>query len=199
MHIQKNLLFLFVAALMPFISTSFASDGFSENANVVQSTSTLQTLPTLDEKTIKSFNKYISVGAGLPGLPSVQFGCRWQNMKHGADVSLQIGTFVVIWAYAKIEALYLYFPHPDLEGQTYFGFGIGNNLLFNTVCLGCGAHHLYDGFSPEFVIGEQFETKNGKRRFIQGQISWPTVWVWKNYAASTLLIPMFSVSYGWMF
>lgn len=119
----------------------------------------------------KSYN-YFEVGFGpfpLP-IPAFALGHRFQQNHHGQDISLYVSTIVAI-TQVKLDALYHYYPKPNLRSQFYLGGGLGVSGLFATdshadnhlICL-----------SPEFVMGREFLNKTGDRRFLQMKVGFPT-------------------------
>lgn len=149
---------------------------------------------------IKDSNKYISVGIGFPGLPSLECGYRLQCDHEGMNTSIQVGTFFIFYQYLKAELSYLYFPHPEQKSQLYYGAGLGAAVGSNMfACFGSGQHVYFEIF-PEFILGRQYKTQSGKKRFVQGQLYFPNLWLGKNMRADGgVFIPQFAVSYGIMF
>jgi hypothetical protein len=132
---------------------------------------------------------YVDIGVGplpLP-LPSFGAGFRKQADHHGADLSVQVET-VVLLTQVKGSALYHYYFTPDLASQFYTGAGLGLSGLISHK-----KHMKGVLLSPEFVFGKQYQTERGSTRFFQAAISWPT------YSFSnkeTFKMPLVVFSYG---
>lgn len=142
------------------------------------------------EEVINSTN-YFSIGVGpLPVLlPNFGLGHRYQNNHHGFDVSLS-GTTIVIFSQVKASALYDYYFKPNLNSQFYMGAGLGMGGIFGNrdVC-----HEKCFFVSPEFVFGKQYKNEAKDTRFIQAEVSWPTI------GRGTLWMPLVVFSYGMCF
>lgn len=130
---------------------------------------------------------YVGAGVGplpLP-LPVFMAGYRTQTGHHGADLSLQASTIVVITE-LKTNFLYHYYFNPSLTSEFYVGGGIGTSILFGSKRSGVF-------FSPEFVFGKQYRNESNDLRFFQLQISFPTI----AYSDERIsLFPLVTLSYG---
>jgi hypothetical protein len=137
---------------------------------------------------------YGSVGGGplpLP-VPTFTLGYRNQVGHHGLDLSLQAATIGVI-TQVKTNLLYHHYFDPNPCSQTYMGAGIGPSYLFGE------GHALL--LSPEFVVGNQYQTETGRLRFFQAQVSFPTVALGHGFhhRHEVLKYPLMVISYGFGF
>jgi hypothetical protein len=140
---------------------------------------------------------YVSIGTGpLPILlPVFSGGYRFQSGSYGGDFPLQVITLGEA-THMKTSALFHYYPKPNLNSQWYFGGGIGPGAYFEKIW----SRKWKSGFtfSPELVIGQQYRTKAGNSRFLQAQISIPTIASKKSHI-ETIKIPLVIVNYGFGF
>jgi hypothetical protein len=142
---------------------------------------------------------YVSLGVGpLPiPLPVFAIGYTGQKNHHGYDVNLTLATMVEITA-LKQNFLYRHYFNPSYESQMYAGCGLGvTELLYKHSF----AKNFTLALSPEFVIGNQFQTKAKFERFLQTQISFPYLGVnkfakKKFHKTHALWYPVVVVSYG---
>ncbi len=127
-----------------------------------------------EESAARIRNTYIHIDLGsgpypLP-IPSLALGVRNQWGHNGLDVSLYASTVVYI-TQAKVTPSYLFYFFPGLESQFYVGGGLGVSALFQS-------RKHYDQavmcLSPEIIIGREYKTDLGLRKFFQAQISFPT-------------------------
>ena len=186
-----------VSSILTLIFIFASTNGFSEATETIEKESP-NNCETKQNEIIKQSNYCWSIGVGLPGAPSIRYGCRSQQEHFGMDYSLQVGTcsFFPVYIYAKADLLFLHYFQSNLKKQQYIGAGLGCILGTNLVCFGAG-QHVYCILSPEFTYGIQWQNKFGNNRFLQGQIGFPNFVVW-DYA-EIILVPQFSVGYGWMF
>jgi hypothetical protein len=174
----KNI--ILASILLIFIINGFSQETIQTNNQNPQTNNN-------SSEIVNTSNIYLALGFGFPGFPSYQFGYRSQHNHAGLNISLQLGSFIIMPLYLKTDILHLYFPKPNVARQKYFGFGLGYTLT---------PFGRDDQFiSPEFVYGLQYQTKNEKKRFIQGQLSWPLF----GFRGSIKIVPLVSISYGWMF
>jgi hypothetical protein len=139
---------------------------------------------------------YFSIGVGpLPVLlPVFGLGYRSQWDHHGLDVSASAST-IVFATQVKLSALYNYYFKPCLSSQMYVGGGVGPSVVFMQ-----HEDPVYT-ISPEFVIGKEYRNESNDVRFLQAQISFPTVssrsdWDLRRHRADVLYFPMVTLSYG---
>lgn len=136
---------------------------------------------------------YFSLGVGpLPiPLPVFALGYRTQIGHHGFDGSFQVTT-VIEATQLKTNLLYHYYFKPSVVSQFYVGGGVGPSLLIQ--------NYRHDRckflISPEFVLGQQYLNKSKDIRFMQAQISFPTVYVPKG---KVFYGPLVVLSYGFGF
>ncbi|MBF8262862.1 MAG: hypothetical protein HW387_527 [Parachlamydiales bacterium] len=169
-------------------------------SSAAMATETTQETPA--SKEVEQSMGYFSIGLGpfpLP-LPNFAFGYRNQTGHHGYDVSLQAAT-VVVATQIKMNALYHHYFKPNLESQFYAGGGLGVSALVgghNVVTMVDG--HNVVAISPEIVFGKQYRNKTNDTRFIQAQISFPTVDIGRVHGYyshdNVLWFPLMVVSYG---
>ena len=109
---------------------------------------------------VKNNYNYWGIGAGIPTVLSVKFGHREQIDQHGFEYGVGITPLVFITE-AHFFGSYLYYPNPNLESQTYFGFGVraGGFLELDR------AKFAY--LAPGMIFGREFLSSSGNRRFIQ--------------------------------
>ena len=75
---------LILLLLSLFLQKGFCQE--SENPNAIQN--------KVDE-IVQERNQYLSIGIGLPGLPSLEYGYRLQNHHHGVNIAVQGGFFAI--------------------------------------------------------------------------------------------------------
>lgn len=105
---------------------------------------------------------YATLGGIAPifMFPIAGLGFRAQSGHNGFDIGVQgtgIGNFYLL----KANATYLFYPKPNLQKQFYYGIGAGVEQLKKEKTL----------FSPEFVVGKQFTSDTGGKRFFEAQVT----------------------------
>lgn len=136
---------------------------------------------------------YFSSGLGpLPiPLPVFALGYNVQRGHHGADLSLQ-GVTIVSVTQLKANMLYHYYFKPCHASQFYAGGGLGTSILLNT-------HDKSQLLvSPEFVFGKQYRNETNDLRFVQMQISFPTL-TFRHHKYRAFAFPLAVISYGMAF
>ncbi len=103
---------------------------------------------------------YFSYGFGIPTFLSLKLGKRIQSQHHGCDFGVGITPLVDVTELHAF-ASYLNYPNPNLNSQFYWGLGIkGGGLIYE--------HKPSFGYvGPGLILGKEFITNNGSRRFIQ--------------------------------
>ncbi len=142
--------------------------------------------------TVKQEHGYVSFGLGPAPIPLPIFsgGYRMQSGHHGADASLQVST-VVSWTLLKANGYYLHYFNPCATSEFYAGGGV-------TVGSIIGDHGgWFTG--PEFVFGKQYLTEGQHMRFLQMQVTFPTVSWMHHHHVDVTAFPMVALSYGWGF
>ncbi|MBM3198165.1 MAG: hypothetical protein FJZ58_02775 [Chlamydiae bacterium] len=136
-------------------------------------------------------NAFMHVDLGLGPcpvpLPSFALGHRNQWNHHGLDVSLSVTT-VVAATQLKFTPMYLYYFTPNLQSEFYMGFGLGTSVAM--------AGQTFLALSPEFVMGKEYRTEAGSRRFFQTSISFPTFAFGGGNDEGVLYFPLVVFSYG---
>ncbi len=158
---------------------------------------------------------YVDIGLEFPiyPTPALGFGFRSQWNHSGVDLALRVASLGQLITQAKGSISYLHYPHPNLDGQFYWGLGVGVSWVRVDVLQGVLKSIGWDSssqslcLSPEIILGKQYKTSSGKTRFWQFQTSFPT------YAASDpefftggklcqhrwLFFPLITFSYGFGF
>jgi hypothetical protein len=124
----------------------------------------------LQPKTVSNAFPYVDLGLGpLPiPCPVVGVGGRFQQGHLGFDLSLQMTTTVVLTAIKENIDL-IFYPKPKLESQFYLGMGVGTLQLLER-------RGYVQGFiSPQLLVGNEFTTKHGARRYLQARIDCPLI------------------------
>lgn len=175
--------------LTALLATTLAASAFAEEPN---------TAP------VKQDMGYVGIGVGpLPiSLPVFSGGYRFQSGHFGADFPLQVSSIGALATFVKASAIAHFYPKPNSSSQTYLGFGVSPGVIFSNEedllrSIGWKMHNKWSAaatFSPEIVIGHQYRTDGGELRFLQAQISVPTV-----TKGGTLGAPLMVVSYGFGF
>ncbi len=142
------------------------------------------------EQVTNSYN-YVGIGAGFPTVLSLKFGHREQWGHHGVDIGFG-GTPLIMLMEVHGFANYLYYPHPNLSSQTYFGLGLraGRLEIFN----GLRSTIIRRYVAPEVTIGNEYLTTKNRRRFMQvalGAGGWTT--------RGLKLMPSMIITYGFAF
>ena len=135
-------------------------------------------------------NAFFSLGVGpLPiPLPAFGLGYRAQQGHFGSEISGQVTT-VVYATQLKGNLLVHYYPKPSLASQFYVGTGVGPSVIFD----GGSTFTI----SPELVLGQQYRNASSDLRFIQAQISFPTIAITGHkHRAHLFEMPLVVVSYG---
>ncbi len=134
---------------------------------------------------------YFSFGAGPMPIPFPSFGVgyRAQSDHFGTDVSVQLTSIICVNA-LKANMLFHYYPKPNPSSQLYFGGGVGPSAVF----IGC--KRAVFSISPEFVFGEQYRNQSGDLRFIQAQVSIPTLSFLRHHQYKVFPFPLVTISYG---
>jgi hypothetical protein len=137
---------------------------------------------------------YFSLGTGPLPLPLPVFGVgyRTQSGYVGAEVSAQYTTLVYI-NQLKADLLLHYYPKPCLASQFYVGAGVGSSVIF-----GSEFRKIPVTLSPELVLGQQFCNSSDDVRFIQAQISVPTLCLRGDHFG-LVKYPLVTISYGFGF
>lgn len=147
--------------------------------------------PPATSTNVEEHFPYLSLGVGpmpLP-LPNFSAGYRYQSNYFGFDGSLQsTPLFFDDMNYLKASFLGHYYPKPNPHSQLYVGAGISHGILLHTY------HSLT--ISPEIVIGQEYINSSDNRRFLQAQISYPTLCVYRD---KTINFPLVLISYGFGF
>ncbi len=158
---MKKLLFFFLS----LSTVNFAFDDLS--------------LKLPEEKMITPKNGYFYLSGGFAGvLPKASLGYRYQEKKHGGDISQTLAYFPNVWS-TGLQYNYLYFPKPNPNSQMYLGAGLGAHLFSDPFNGKIGG-----AFSYAFVTGYQFRPKN------------VTQFVELKLGMNSLLLPIPSLSYG---
>ncbi|MFA6118406.1 MAG: hypothetical protein WCT85_03085 [Parachlamydiales bacterium] len=190
----KNKKFFFLICSLIFITKGFSIESIIDEQNEEKNFS--------KSKKIKNENTYLALGAGYFGFPSLELGYRSQVDHRAFNTSLQLATFLSFFEFIKADITFLHFPNPNSDSQIYYGAGfgglVGSNLFNNYDNRTQGA------VFPEFVLGYQYKNAYNKKRFIQGQLCYPTVFIdsKENLPFNIifgLFLPQVSISYGWMF
>ena len=152
-----------------------------------------QTAPVVEQKATDVTQGYgfFSLGLGpmpIP-LPAFGIGYRAQQGHFGSELSLQATTLVYA-AQLKGNFLLHYYPKPNFASQFYVGTGISPSAVFGN---GKSAFAI----SPELVLGQQYRNASSDPRFIQAQISFPTLAIaGHKHRAYLLGMPLVVLSYG---
>ncbi len=167
------------------------------------------------QQSIENSFGYVDVGFEVPiiPIPALGLGYRKQWDHDGLDLSFRVASLGELITQAKASASFLHYFNPNLEGEYYWGIGLGVSWIKIEVFKGAWRNSggTLSGqsvcLSPEFIFGKQFKTSSGGTRFWQFQTSFPT------YAASNphyftgghlchqrwLLLPLITFSYGFGF
>lgn len=116
---------------------------------------------------------YFDMGIGpLPLLiPTFGIGGRSQYKHIGGDLSLDVSTIYYVTS-VKLTPSILYYPSVNLNSQFYAGLGAAftgyfsnkENLKRSAIC-----------FSPELIFGKKYKNNEGKNRFFETRIGFPTI------------------------
>ena len=112
-----------------------------------------------EEQVTNTYN-YAGFGAGLPTFLSLKIGHREQVGHHGFEYGVGMTPLIVVTEFHGF-ASYLYYTKPNLDSQTYLGVGLKAGGFMKK-------HHGKFGYvAPGFLIGKEFVTNTGSRRFMQ--------------------------------
>ncbi len=149
---------------------------------------------------------YVGIGVGaLPNLlPTFSGGYRMQSGHWGIDLPLQVTTAGAPFTMASASVIGHYYPAPNVKSEMYLGLGASAGIAFSSgnswypkesVWPSKWSRHDWT-VSPVAVIGHQYHTAGGQKRFVEAQVKVPT------YAfdtEKTIDIPLVTVSYGFGF
>jgi len=138
---------------------------------------------------------YADVGALYFLNPAAGVGYRMQSGHQGLDLSARIS--IGLLAQAKTSVLYLYYPTPYAQSQYYLGMG-ASALYINVYGIGFFNSSPSYGCAAELLVGKEYWTDLDKRRFIQLQVGFPTLY-FSSGMGSNGFIPIPILSYGFIF
>ncbi|MGB7127660.1 MAG: hypothetical protein WBD50_01040 [Candidatus Rhabdochlamydia sp.] len=163
-------------------------------------------------KPIENSFGYVNVGMeSLFSAPFFGVGYRLQKNQHGLDLSASIVCRTIDYTSCfedkktriqrrKANVLYNFFFFPNLSSQVYVGLGVGVNYI-DTKRLGSIV-----GFSPEIALGKQYNNRQGNQRFIQLQVSLPSLYTrskkirsyrdYQTIKTDLECAPLFTFTYG---
>lgn len=126
---------------------------------VLLSTAAFSEETSTDEVVKNSYN-YWGIGVGIPTFVSAKIGHRSQKDKQGFEYGVGVTPLIFVTE-AHIFANYLYYPNPNLKGQTYIGLGLraGGFLQIK--------HNTFGYIAPGVLLGREYLTREGSQRFIQ--------------------------------
>ena len=111
---------------------------------------------------------YFNLGLKCPimiPMPSLGFGYRLQNERHGFDVSVQASTWLII-SIVSVMPMYQYYRKPNLDKEYYLGTGIDFQLMVSP--FGEDSTRLF--FTPVLAFGKKYRNDSGANRFFQFEI-----------------------------
>jgi len=139
-------------------------------------------------------------------MPTAGVGYRVQNTTTGFDLNISAATVDVNSFYhIRGNALWLYYPKPDIRSQFYFGAGPGLHKIY--LHLADEEHEEeYDihlgALTPELVVGHEKSLESGMKRFYQIQVT-PPVYIFdplsRNRMATAGKIPLVEIQAGFNF
>lgn len=131
----------------------------TNSAVLCSETNLRESVPEVTEEVRNSYN-YWGIGAGIPTFLSCKFGHREQVGHRGFEYGLGMTPLVYITE-AHLFVSSLYYPRPNLNGQSYFGIGLkgGGFLELNRAKFGY--------IAPGFILGRERLARDGQRKFTQ--------------------------------
>ncbi len=146
---------------------------------------------------------YVNLGVGpLPfPLPTLGFGYRTQNDRHGMDLSAAGVMVAFDRAALKLSGRCLFYFSPNELKQFYGGIGPAASVIFAPSASSSWAGL---GLSPEFVFGHEHLCCKGTKRFWEIVIDFPTlasnthIYKWGN-GGNLIYFPYIYAQYGWGF
>lgn len=145
---------------------------------------------------------YVSIGVGpLPiPLPVFAGGYRFQDNHWGADFPLQVISVGSYATHVQASAIAHYYPKPNAASQMYVGAGIAPGVAFSTDGGSIARHSNIAGtIAPQLVLGHQYQTDGGQKRFLEAKINVPTVSITDTKHTEVLGAPLMTVNYGFGF
>lgn len=137
--------------------------------------------------------------ADLGGLyfinPAAGIGYRMQSGHQGFDFSARVS--IGLLAQAKTSIIYLYYPTPYAESQYYLGIG-ASALYINVYGIAFSSTSSSYGCAAELLFGKEYWNDQDKRRFLQLQVGFPTLY-FSSSMSSKGLIPIPILSYGFIY
>ena len=157
----------------------------------------------IDSQKVVNNYWYFDLGAGpLPILfPIFGFGHRDQIDHHGFNFGAR-GTTVIEYTAVKLNLDYLYYFVPNFERQNYIGIGLSPAIIWESRYY---SHSKITPFiSPNLLLGKEYVSDAGGRRFFEADINWPMVFFkhvgsHKHTKPGLVWFPSVILSYGWAF
>jgi hypothetical protein len=137
---------------------------------------------------------YFDMGIGpFPLLiPTFGIGGRTQYKHIGADLALDVSTIYYVTC-VKFTPSVLYYPSVNLNSQFYAGLGAGCASYF------INKKKFKDSafcFSPELIFGKKYKNSDGKNRFFESRIGFPTIGKVRKKGKKILYYPIVYFKYG---
>lgn len=131
----------------------------TNSAVLCSETNPKESVPKVTEEVRNSYN-YWGIGAGIPTFLSFKFGHREQLGRHGFEYGVGLTPLVYVTE-AHLFVSSLFYPKPNINGQTYLGVGLkgGGFLELDRAKFGY--------IAPGFIIGRERLTRDNQRRFTQ--------------------------------
>ncbi len=110
-------------------------------------------------------------------MPNIGLGARYQKGHYGVDLSANLGS-LILFNYASLKGMFLYYPQPEKKHPLYLGIGPGLGYHLNAIAMPApygGCSQDYGSVTLEGVVGYEFRHTDHFKTFIQLELSQPTI------------------------